>query len=110
MGEAVPGVPCAVGPPRGPRASGWRASAAEVRMTVIKLQDGSLRGAQRDGSSEPGQSLCHNALPEFRNLLTFWDHFSGKYEVWTFFGPSTQQVREKPKARRRSFGVGRRRL
>ena len=33
------------------------------------------------------------SLSEFMNFRTFWDHFSGKYIVWTSLGPSTQQVR-----------------
>ena len=41
--------------------------------------------------------LC--SLPEVMSFETFWeDHFSSKYKVSTFFGPSTQPViRDKPK-------------
>ena len=38
-----------------------------------------------------GHQLLTSSVHE---LYTFWEnHFSGIYKVWTFFGPSTQQVR-----------------
>ena len=46
------------------------------------------------------------SLPEFMNFKLFGltDHFSGKYKVWTFFGPSTRQVSLDPPQWNQSAG------